>query len=998
MISGGIFQNFGKRRLWAGALLASVAIGSLSVPMAAWAQAVTAEDVRSFDIAPQSVAGALADFGRQSGLQVSMDAEQVRGLSTAGVNGSMTASQALDRLLASTGLMARIEGNIVSLRSAATAGVQNATGAVQLGTLRVEGQQGGGAGRDDGASSGGAAGGADEIFAAPRAVSIITREEMDRTPARHASDMLVATPGVSSAVNRLDPGLSVNIRGMQDFGRVNMMIDGMRQNFVRNGHQQRNGQIYVDPELISAVTIERGPRTDVHGAGAIAGSVNFQTLDFSDLLADGDKLGARLRGSTGLGAEGNGVNFVGSAALAGRVSDRIEILGAYSRRSIGDYDIGKHGGSGNAAMEFLGEEGLQTINQIKYARQVQDSALFKARLNLAEDHWLQFSYVGTWLDYDNVSDTQGSELDEDQSPWRRLGDSRITSDNFALDYRFRPDSPWIDLNVKVYTVNTRNRNYTVARENPVSQSLTDVAWDFGFCETDPIPASWITACSYGFGTDQSISTRTWGVQLDNTSRFDLARGTTLAANYGAEFFRDRANSTIAIDRDGRSVETYNQYGQGEQLNPKGRRSMASVFANFSLENDFYTISAGIRYDRYWLQGDTQVPGVQSSYQTRFERFVDYTCSRTTASAVRLCEGARTGGEQWVIENLRNYLTSGLYAPQWIDTKGLYDYHVDRAEGRFLPSISAAIRPTGWLELYASWAKSWRPPAINESLMVGGHPGDPLTNMYPNPFADPEKTSSWEIGANLTFNDIAKSGDVFFAKLGYFDTRATEYLYTSINNNLPGANMSVPLGLGNVVFVNNRAPMHFRGLEIESRYDAGTFYAGVNATLYTGGRNGFCQDLYPVGVGTSRFDQPGENGSITPQRQTALDAGFPSWQAWAEVQQVCGDSVFNSVAGDRLDKASATIGVRLFDRRLDTGFRLIYSGSGGLITYEDESAKAWESYATVDWYGSFLLNSRVRVYASAENLFDRRYIDGSSDIIARTWAPGRTVQAGLQVKF
>lgn len=994
MISGGIFKEFGKGRFWAGALLASVAVGGLSVPMAARAQGAAAKEARPFDIAPQPVPNALADFGRQSGLQVSMDADQVRGLSSQGVKGNMTASQALDRLLASTGLVARIEGNIVSLYRSATVGGQNAPGAVQLGPLRVEGRQGSGTGREDI----GAAGGADAIFAAPRAVSIVTREEMDRTPARHAADLLVATPGVSSAVNRLDPGLSVNIRGMQDFGRVNMMIDGMRQNFVRNGHQQRNGQIYVDPELISAVTIERGPRTDVHGAGAIAGSVNFQTLDFTDLLADDDELGARLRGSTGLGAERNGVNFIGSAALAGRIGDRIEWLGAYSRRSIGDYDIGKHGGSGNAAMEFLGEEGLQTINQIKYASQVQDSALFKARLNLAEDHWLQFSYVGTWLDYDNVSDTQGSALDEQQSPWRKLGNSHITSDNFALDYRFKPDGPWIDLKVKLYTVKTRNRNYTVARANPVSQALTDVAWNRGFCETDPIPTSWITACSYGFGTDQGISTRTWGVQFDNSSRFELGRGTALTANYGAEFFRDRAHSTIAIDRAGRKVETYNQYGQGERLNPKGRRTMASIFANFSLENDFYTFSAGLRYDRYWLTGDTQVPGVESTYQDRFTRFLGYHCRRTQASSVAMCNGARANGESWAIANDRRYYTFVQYRPQWIDTKRLYDYHVDREEGRFLPSVSAAIRPAGWLELYAGWAKSWRPPAINESLMVGGHPGDPLANMYPNPFADPEKTSSWEIGANLTFNDIAKSGDVFFAKVGYFDTRATDYLYTSLNNNLPGDNANIPLGFGRVVFVNNRAPMHFRGFEIESRYDAGTVYAGVTATLYAGGRNRFCQDLYPVGVGTSKYDQPNENGSITADRQMALDAGFPSWQAWAEAQQVCGDSVFNSVAGDRLDKASATIGVRLFDRRLDTGFRLLYSGSGGLITYEDESAKAWESYTTLDWYGSFLLNSRVRVYASAENLLDRRYIDGSSDIIARTWAPGRTVQAGLQVKF
>lgn len=990
------FRNFTRRQTAiAGALLTSVAVIGMTAPTTAWAQDAVASDARTFTIPAQPLADALADFGEQSGLQVSVDADDVRGLSAPALSGTMTPAQALSRLLASTGLAYRIEGNVAALSKAP----QGSAESIQLGPLRVEGQSAGSSGR----STTGAAGGSDTVFATPRAVSEITREEMDRTPARHAADLLVATPGVSSTVNRLDPGLSVNIRGMQDFGRVNMMIDGMRQNFVRNGHQQRNGQIYVDPELISAVTIERGPRTDVHGAGAIAGSVNFQTLGISDLLDDGEKTGARLRGSTGLGAEGNGINFIGSAAVAGRIGDRIELLGAYSRRSVGDYDIGKHGGSGNAALEFLGDDGFQAINQIKYARQIQDSALFKARLNLAEDHWLQFTYVGTWLDYDNVSDSQGSALDEEQSPWQRLGESHIGSDNFAFDYRWKPDSRWIDLKVKLYTVDTRNRNYTTARESLTNPALTDVAWDGGFCERDPIPASWITPCSYGYGTNQRISTQTYGAQIDNTSRFELGRGKKLTVNYGGEFFQDRADSAIAIDRDGRTIETYNQYGDGEPLNPRGRRSIGSTFANFSLESDLYTLSAGLRYDHWWLEGDTQIPGVQTTYLSRFDRFVAYMCNSSSAIRQAGCAAARSGGEPgaiaWAVANdRRGYWNNNLWTPTWSDVRGLYDYAVDREQGRFLPSVSAAIRPTGWLELYVSWAKSWRPPAINESLMVGGHPGDPLTNMFPNPYADPEKTSSWEIGANLSFNDVVKSGDVFFAKVGYFDTRATDYLYTSLNNNLPGDNVNLPAGFGRVMFVNNRAPMHFRGFEIESRYDAGVVYAAVTATLYTGGRNTFCQDLYPVGVGSSRYDQPNEDGSFSAERQRANAAGFATWQAWAEAQTVCGDSVFNSVAGDRLDKASATVGVRLFDRRLDTGLRLLYSGSGGLITYEDESANAWESYATLDWYASFLLNRRVRVYASAENLLDRRYIDGSSDILARTWAPGRTVQAGLQVKF
>ncbi|WZB73849.1 hypothetical protein WJ972_21555 [Achromobacter insuavis] len=131
---------------------------------------------------------------------------------------------------------------------------------------------------------------------------------------------------------------------MQDFGRVNMMIDGMRQDFVQNGHMQRNGEMYVDSELLSEVEVERGVVHGVHGTGAMAGSVDFRTLDFGDVLREGRDIGLRLRGTSGMGHQGNGVNFFGSAAGAARAGERLEVMAAVSRRSIGDYRIGTRGG------------------------------------------------------------------------------------------------------------------------------------------------------------------------------------------------------------------------------------------------------------------------------------------------------------------------------------------------------------------------------------------------------------------------------------------------------------------------------------------------------------------------------------------------------------------------------------------------------------------------------------------------------------------------------
>lgn len=110
----------------------------------------------------------------------------------------------------------------------------------------------------------------DWIYDKPRSVSEISREQMDHRPARHAADILEQTPGVYSSVSQNDPALSVNIRGIQDYGRINMNIDGMRQNFMKSGHGQRHGVMYIDPEILGNVVIEKGVSSGIGGRESLA--------------------------------------------------------------------------------------------------------------------------------------------------------------------------------------------------------------------------------------------------------------------------------------------------------------------------------------------------------------------------------------------------------------------------------------------------------------------------------------------------------------------------------------------------------------------------------------------------------------------------------------------------------------------------------------------------------------------------------------------------------
>ncbi|SDH21112.1 heme acquisition protein HasR [Pseudomonas flavescens] len=952
----------------------------------------TTEQV-NFDIPAQPLGSAVIAFAEQAGVQVFFDSGKLAGLQSRELKGQHSAQQGLSLLLGGLPVSYSFTGE----RRVNVERLTEVGGTLQIDATTIESTR-------DARN--------EWIYQAPRSVSVITREQLDRNPPRHAADMLVETPGVYSAVSAQDPGLSVNIRGMQDFGRVNTMIDGMRQNFNENGHQQRNGQLYVDSELISSVVIEKGPRSDVTGATSIAGSANFGTLNVDDILLPGQDQGARLRGMTGLGGYANGVNFIGSAAVAGRFGDRWELLAARSRRSFGDYAPG----SRRENFDFLtagvqdGREGVtQVVDRIKFSDQEQDSELFKGRLKLTPEQALQFTYVGTELSYNNVSDRRvanavdGSAIDGDEA-WAKFGDASARSQSFGLDYTFTPDSPWIDLNAKLYYVTTRNERYTAAGRPIVTGGvdMTETAWRLGFCRQNPIPDSWTQECEAGLGNETHTRIDTYGFKLDNTARFAIAGQEGFSFNHGLEYFLDKGTSKSSSDYQGEAFTS-----SSNTLNPNGKRSIASAFGNLTYETDAITLSAGLRYDYYHLKGKTQVPGTEWTYQTRLERFI----SRNTTSLINarnncadltLSERARRVACNSIPSleaaladptSVSNFYTSGNYAPQWLSNPGMYDYDVDESITKLLPTLSAAYRPTGWLELFANWGESWRPPTLTESLMEGSHPGDPFARMYPNTYADPETSRSWELGFNVSALGLVSPGDRFQAKVAYYDTRVDNYLITSIVNTLPGRTG----GLGNTMFVNNQVPMNFRGIEFEFDYDARRWYTGINYTHVLGGDNDICQKVYPLGSANIREDMPLEDGTYSDFHNAAIAAGYDSYEAYLDALENCDGDVYgmNSARNLPMDRGSWVVGTRWFNESLELGARLNYSAAGGP---EDWSYDLWPSYTTWDLFASYRVSRNLLLRATVENIRDRSYVSGYSDIFTKSYGPGRTVMGGFELQF
>ncbi len=174
----------------------------------------------------------------------------------------------------------------------------------------------------------------DAPYSIPAGVSVAGQSEIQTFGQTNVQDVLRAMPGVSTGDDPNNPGLAINIRGFEGEGRVNMMIDGVRQNFRFTGHDA-SGFAYVDPLLLASIEVQRGAVSGVGGAGALAGSANLHTLDVDDILKPGKTYGALT--SLSWGSNGVGFSEMGSGAIR---SGAISIVGAISKHDVDDYDNG----------------------------------------------------------------------------------------------------------------------------------------------------------------------------------------------------------------------------------------------------------------------------------------------------------------------------------------------------------------------------------------------------------------------------------------------------------------------------------------------------------------------------------------------------------------------------------------------------------------------------------------------------------------------------------
>lgn len=539
--------NIGKGRFRT-VFLATTAIAALCGSPQAVAQHAAASESRdailiSFNIPAQPLASAVGVFGRQSGLQVTLSSTQAGDVRTNAVIGRLTPSEALSRMLASTGVSGSVNGNsaVISLGAAQPLDLSVADGSTSLETITV------GKGARNAATGSGFQGTPDWVYETAASVSVVSREAIERKQPRNAYDLFSGVSGVSVAGASQNPGVAINVRGLQDQTRVTTTIDGARQNFQQAGHGYTSN-VYIDPSLVRTVEIEKNAAAGVGSGGSHGGVVGFRTLTADDVLLQGENAGGWIDTTRGT----NAYDFNGSAALAARTSDGIDIVAALSRKHLGEYSIGKNGTlEGNPGGEKPVFTGSDTT-----------SGLFKAGLDLENDQRVEFGFVG----YD-ASFTTSTALATNRN------NNHVRNLTSTLTYTWKPDDPLFDLKGQLWWNKTENEQWRSARN---SNGEFDI--------------------SYGLNT--------YGFNLENTSTVELPAG-DLSFHYGTELFLDRAGTDAANSSAGDATNTWWFTGP----NPKGDRWLSSSFASVKYEHqEWLEASIGGRYDYYKIKGSSTVHG------------------------------------------------------------------------------------------------------------------------------------------------------------------------------------------------------------------------------------------------------------------------------------------------------------------------------------------------------------------------------------------------------
>ncbi len=972
--------------------LSSIALAmglSMSLP------AVANNNVMMLDIESQPLEVTLNQLASESNMTLIFEPELVHSFNAPELQGPATIRDALNQVLQNTGITATIEGNSIILKK-----LDNSKSATDLAALSVVGAYIAPGMFDEDSVA------AEDLPYLKTSSNVqLDSQYVEQFRGTSAGDMLKGIPGVEVGESRNGGAIDVNIRGVQGQNRVAVVIDGsIQSNTVYRGYAGISDRAYIDPDLISTVSIDKGPANNAQGMGAVGGVVIMDTLKTADILRDGEHHGVRFKAgmqSNSLDAQSDfdatprsdAPGLVDSDGEFANIAyateqENFDLVVAASRRDIGNYFAGENGredyfydeeksrwnevdgtwveekytevNEGIARFYKPGEEVLNTANK-------STSLLIKPTLKINADAKLELSYRKYQAEYGEIMASQIYRNEGDTlKQWKN---SEQDIDSYSARYQYRsPSNPLLNkLKANLWYTETDSKAYngsvfTNPREDNESPEQHD-------CES----------CVDVLYLAKTESKRI-GFDLSNQSVFTSEQYGTTSLDYGYSFQKESIGPGDGVNYSQEDIEKNRTYRDGD-------RYESSVFLQAKWSpKDWLSFELGGRYswfksqdnNAFWTEDMQKYKSIilfaeDGSRLGNARWFADENGEYTAANDPRVTGEGMV--ENWGMDPVEiSSLNIGSSAVGWSENGlplGTFTVSdkIARDDKGFAPNIAVNMQLNdNWLA-YARYSEALRMPSLMESTL-GWSVSSKVFEL------DPERAKNKEIGFSY-INDELFDSVQSRVKLAYFDNKIEDYITRrTVDRSLVSAT-DIGLAMGNSDSFNSK------GFELQSRFVMGRFYTDLSATYYTEA------ELCDSEIAQSFRDNPytSNQGEIPD----CAKSGFS------------GMYVANHIPPQQ--SYAAVLGAKFFNDNLDIGTRITYTGEPDTdfdrtLSWQNYHGSAphvpTEAYTLVDIYARYAITDNMEVNFNIANLTNEFYLDALA--LSLMPGPGRTSRLTFTAHF
>lgn len=271
----------------------------------------------------------------------------------------------------------------------------------------------------------------DAISAGTAGRSYINSADIERQQADNVVSLLDTLPGVDLAGTARPSGQSLNIWGFNKVQDVKVILDGVPKGFEK----YRQGSIFIEPELIKQIEVNKGAHTSLYGNGGFGGVITVETKDAQDLLEGGEKVGAMLKYSR----HSNNAENDATVAVYGRTEDgRFDAMAFTTQRKSDD--LRKPDGKPFRFSAIDAPSSLAKLN----IRLTPEQLLTLTAMKSGSTGWGPFAAMGEDVPTPTEAEIRRYGLEE---AWQRKAVYRDQNDDtYSVKWQYAPqNNRWIKL-------------------------------------------------------------------------------------------------------------------------------------------------------------------------------------------------------------------------------------------------------------------------------------------------------------------------------------------------------------------------------------------------------------------------------------------------------------------------------------------------------------------------------------------------------------------------